>query len=86
MKRITLVASLILFGLIGEGIGSVQDDIRNHPSCPLCGMDRQVYAHSRMLIEFSETTTIGTCSIHCSANMIALKRHNDEDRHPRGRL
>ncbi len=74
MKLIGLVASLVVFGLIGEGSGSVQEDIRKHPSCPLCGMDRQVYAHSRMLIEFSETTTIGTCSIHCTANMIALKR------------
>jgi copper chaperone NosL len=74
MKKITLLPSLILFGLIGSGIASVQDDIKKHPSCPLCGMDRQEYAHSRMLIEFSEATTIGTCSIHCSVTMIALKR------------
>ena len=74
MKRIALVASVILLGWIGIGIGSVQDDIKKHPSCPFCGMDREEYAHSRMLIEFSETTTIGTCSIYCSATMIALKK------------
>jgi copper chaperone NosL len=74
MKRMPLVALVILFGLIGEGFGSAQEDIRKHPSCPYCGMDRQVYAHSRMLIEYDEPSTVGTCSIHCSANEISLNR------------
>ena len=74
MKKTTLVAWVILFGLMGEGIGSAGDDIKKHPSCPFCGMDRKEYAHSRMLIEYGDTSATGTCSIYCSANEIALNR------------
>jgi len=51
-----------------------QNDLKRHPFCPFCGMDRTQYAHSRMLIEYGEKETIGTCSIHCTASEIALNR------------
>jgi len=73
VKRMILVASLIVFVLTAQGVGFSQDDIKKHPSCPFCGMDRQEYAHSRMLIEYDETSS-GTCSIHCSASEMALNR------------
>lgn len=40
-------------------------------SCSYCGMDRGKFAHSRMLIEYDDGTTLGTCSIHCLAVELA---------------
>jgi len=37
-------------------------------------MDRQQYAHSRMLIDYREGP-VGTCSIHCTGADIAVNRH-----------
>jgi hypothetical protein len=37
-------------------------------------MDRQQYAHSRMLIDYREGP-VGTCSIHCAGADIAVNRH-----------
>ena len=51
-----------------------EDDLKKHPSCPYCGMDRREYAHSRMLIEYAEETTTGVCSIHCAASEISVSR------------
>lgn len=52
-----------------------QDDISNHPSCPFCGMDRHIYAQSRMLLQYDDRSALGTCSIHCAAMELALHRH-----------
>ncbi|MEN6319685.1 MAG: nitrous oxide reductase accessory protein NosL [Syntrophaceae bacterium] len=52
-----------------------RDDIHNYPSCPLCGMDRGSYAHSRMLLQYDDRTSLGTCSIHCAAMELAVNRH-----------
>jgi nitrous oxide reductase accessory protein NosL len=55
------------------GIGLAQEDIKKHPSCKYCGMDREKFAFSRMLIEYDDGTTEGTCSLHCMAVELALK-------------
>jgi copper chaperone NosL len=65
------VAGLLL---IGAHPVSVPWDIQRHPACPVCGMDRQVYAHSRMLVDYKEGA-VGTCSIHCTSADIAVNRH-----------
>jgi copper chaperone NosL len=49
-----------------------QDDVKKYPSCKYCGMDREKFAHSRMLIEYIDGTIVGTCSIHCAAVDLAL--------------
>ena len=49
-----------------------QDDVKKYPSCKYCGMDREKFAHSRMLIEYTDGTVVGTCSIHCAAVDLAL--------------
>jgi nitrous oxide reductase accessory protein NosL len=36
-------------------------------SCEKCGMDRTMFAHSRMIVEYGDGTTVGVCSIHCAA-------------------
>jgi copper chaperone NosL len=40
-------------------------------SCKYCGMDREKFAHSRMLIEYDDGSSLGTCSIHCLAVELA---------------
>jgi copper chaperone NosL len=47
-------------------------DILEHPDCPLCGMDRAKFAHSRMLVTYEGGASVGTCSIHCAAMDMAL--------------
>ncbi|NTU47735.1 MAG: NosL family protein [Syntrophobacteraceae bacterium] len=43
------------------------EDTQKHPSCKHCGMDREKFAHSRMLIRYDDGTEVGACSIHCVA-------------------
>jgi copper chaperone NosL len=42
-------------------------DIQAHKNCKYCGMDREKFAHSRMLVEYSDGSSLGSCSIHCTA-------------------
>ncbi len=49
-----------------------QDDIKHAQSCKYCGMDREKFSHSRMLIEYDDGTTTPTCSLHCAAVDLAL--------------
>ena len=49
-----------------------QEDIQKHPSCKYCGMNREQFSHSRMLVEYDDGTAVGTCSIHCLAVDLAL--------------
>jgi nitrous oxide reductase accessory protein NosL len=40
-------------------------DVKKHQACAQCGMDRGKFAHSRMLITYSDGSSVGVCSIHC---------------------
>lgn len=51
----------------------MREDIQRHPSCPYCGMDREKFSHSRMLIVYEDGSEVGTCSLHCVAVELALK-------------
>jgi copper chaperone NosL len=68
MKRI-LAGSLLALLVIGGAVALAQvaEDIQKYPNCQYCGMDRQKFAHSRMLIDYSDGSGVGTCSIHCAA-------------------
>lgn len=49
-----------------------QEDLQKHPACKFCGMDREKFAYSRMLLEYDDASAVGTCSIHCLAVDLAL--------------
>jgi nitrous oxide reductase accessory protein NosL len=53
-------------------VAFAQDDIRKSASCKYCGMDRQKFSQSRMLITYDDGTEVGTCSIHCLAVDLAM--------------
>jgi nitrous oxide reductase accessory protein NosL len=52
----------------GSGAASeaVHADVKKHLSCPHCGMDREKYASTRMVITFADGSSVGLCSIHCA--------------------
>ena len=86
MKRVVtfFCLSLALFVFVTSfnhktAIASNYDpDIATHKSCQYCGMDREKFAHSRMLIEYDNGTTVATCSLHC----VAVDMANTIDKTP----
>jgi nitrous oxide reductase accessory protein NosL len=74
MKKWGLLVLAVVFVLFMGMfvIAQAQEDIQKHPSCKYCGMNRQQFAHSRMLIEYDDESTVGTCSIHCAAVDLAI--------------
>ena len=70
--RLFVVALALVFITGSIVIAQTQEDVQKHPSCKYCGMDREKFAHSRMLVEYDDGTAIGTCSIHCLAVDLAL--------------
>ncbi|KHK03944.1 nitrous oxide reductase accessory protein NosL [Desulfovibrio sp. TomC] len=51
---------------------AISQDVHDHASCPLCGMDRGKFAHSRMLIEYGDGTVFPACSLHCAVLDMAV--------------
>lgn len=54
-----------------------ENDIAKYGKCPYCGMDRNKFHHSRMLIQYSDDLADGTCSIHCAAISLSLNVDRD---------
>jgi len=72
MKRTSIFLIVIALGFFLTGVVFAQEDIKKHPSCKYCGMDREKFAHSRIYIEFEDGSTEGTCSLHCAAIDLAI--------------
>jgi copper chaperone NosL len=64
--RFLLIAVLCLFAA-QVGLALAQEDIKKYSSCKYCGMDREKFAHSRVLIEYDDGSIVAACSIHCAA-------------------
>ena len=63
MKYITLILSmLVLVPLAAAALIIVETPEK----CSQCGMDRTVFAHSRMLISYTDGTGAGICSLYCA--------------------
>jgi nitrous oxide reductase accessory protein NosL len=71
LKMILITGLLFISVVVGAA-----DMIENPKSCEICGMDRTVFAKSRMFIEFADGTTAGVCSLHCAAE--ELKRNKEK--------
>mgnify|MGYP001168863383 FL=1 len=73
MKRMLLICLCTLFFLPAAGALWAQgSDVKEIPACKYCGMNREMFAHSRMLIAYDDGTNVGTCSLHCVAVDLAL--------------
>ncbi|MBK9518263.1 MAG: nitrous oxide reductase accessory protein NosL [Anaeromyxobacter sp.] len=72
MKQLALAALLSLALTPLVSLAAPTDDVKAAPSCPHCGMDRAKFASSRMVIQFDDGTSAGTCSLHCAAVDLAV--------------
>lgn len=60
---------------MGAPVGeSVHADVKKHQACAHCGMDREKFSHSRMLITYSDDTSVGVCSIHCTVTELRASK------------
>ena len=71
MKNLT-VALLVALVMTLTGRAEAYDDVQKTPSCQYCGMDREMFAHSRMVVTYDDGTATATCSLHCLAIDFAL--------------
>lgn len=60
-----LVGILLATGAVA--LGAAQSAVEPPEDCLYCGMNRTTFAYSRMLVEYEDGTTVGTCSISCTA-------------------
>ncbi|MGO9380358.1 MAG: nitrous oxide reductase accessory protein NosL [Dissulfurispiraceae bacterium] len=67
---------ILLFSVRTSFAGNEADAIESPKTCKVCGMDRNVYARSRMLIVYADGTTVGLCSLHCAAD--EMKENKDK--------
>jgi nitrous oxide reductase accessory protein NosL len=72
MKKGVLVLFMVGLCLCLGNSALAQDDVKDITECTYCGMDRDKFAHSRMLIEYEDGTVEGMCSIHCAAIDLAI--------------
>ena len=72
MRKGFWVLSLTLAILFIGTYALAQQDVDKHASCKYCGMDRKMFAHSRMLLVYDDGSELGTCSLHCVAVDMAL--------------
>jgi nitrous oxide reductase accessory protein NosL len=57
---------------VSSSAAPAQDDLKQSPSCTHCGMDRERFGHSRMLVEYDDGTKVGLCSVRCAAVDLVL--------------
>jgi hypothetical protein len=62
IASIMIMTPMILYG---------GNDISEFPNCPLCGMSRDKFAHSRMLVRYQDGSSFASCSLHCTALELA---------------
>jgi len=58
--------------LAPTGAAAADADTAKHPSCRICGMDREKWNFSRVYLEYDDGSTEGACSIHCAAVDLAV--------------
>lgn len=71
MRMLPAFPALLALLAIAPSTRAQEEDVKKAPSCPHCGMDREKFAQSRMVIEYEDGSSVGTCSIHCAAVELA---------------
>jgi len=71
LKIVSAVLLLSLLALVVPAFAQKVEDTHMYRSCKYCGMDREKFNTSRMLITYDDGTAVGVCSIHCAALEIA---------------
>jgi copper chaperone NosL len=68
MKRILLLVCLSF--LLSSLPALAHEDVEPPKSCQQCGMNRAMFAQSRMVVVYSDGKSVGTCSLHCTATEV----------------
>lgn len=79
MRNVFISFLFLVFSIIlplNSFAAGAADKVENPKVCKQCGMDRTVFAHSRMLIVYADGTTVGVCSLHCAA--AEMKQNKDK--------
>jgi nitrous oxide reductase accessory protein NosL len=63
--KILLTLSILCL-LLACTLAKAAENVEGPAACQQCGMDRTVFARSRVLITYADGTTAGECSIHCA--------------------
>jgi len=67
MRRIVPFGMGVFLVLLMAGVlWAMDQDVKQIPACKYCGMNREMFAHSRMLVQYEDGTSVGTCSLHCA--------------------
>jgi nitrous oxide reductase accessory protein NosL len=69
--RHIIVTLAVTASLAAPAAAQTADDVKAAPSCLHCGMNRETFGASRMVVEYEDGKSVGTCSIHCVAVEIA---------------
>lgn len=72
MSRMVLFLLGVLLLTCSPALATPPADVASAPTCRHCGMDRDKFGHSRMLIEYEDGSKIATCSLHCAAVELAI--------------
>jgi nitrous oxide reductase accessory protein NosL len=74
MKRKYFFTAAAMFCLAFAAVSHarIHEDIRLQKNCKICGMDRQEFGYSRVLIEYDDGIMVGTCSTRCAALDLAM--------------
>ncbi len=72
MKKWAMLVGVVAPFVFLIAIAGAQEDAKKFPSCSYCGMSREQFAHSRMLVEYDNGTAGATCSLHCMALELAI--------------
>jgi copper chaperone NosL len=69
------LAVFLLWGLVMGSIAVfAAEKVEPPAACQRCGMNRTAFARSRMLVTYSDGTSTGTCSLHCTAEELKASR------------
>jgi len=79
MKKRILLVLFCFFALACFSFAADRTDTHKHPTCTYCGMDREKFAHSRVVIDYDDGTSFSACSLHCAAVDLA----NNIDKSPK---
>lgn len=76
--KVFIVLSIMLSCLVLAALPVYgHEDVTQFPACKYCGMNRDTFAHSRILTVYSDGKSEGTCSLHCAAVDMALNIDRD---------
>jgi nitrous oxide reductase accessory protein NosL len=76
MKKFTMFFAACMLLVCVAAVAFAADPVENPKACKVCGMDRTVFAQSRMLIVYADGTTVGVCSLHCAVE--EMKQNKDK--------